>query len=278
VGAAGDRAEIVRGRLAGSLPRRLLSNSALNSSLLFAGPPRLGPFGANLYDSASFSDKCHLCDSDKQPMLDHSGHIAQSARQRRRIDDLSEAAIENVMVFVGHEWRSVGASPEFADGAQRGYFFRQNGLCKRDDLYRQWKLTERGYELAGIGHYDHPLRCRCDDLFPQQRATSALDETQPWIGLIGAIDCDVDLGMFVQRGEGDTQAACQFSGGDRCRDANDLKPSLHPLAERDHRKIRSGSGAEADDVAILDQFRRRASCQFFFALIGHGGCVTPEQF
>src|SRR5882672_3287144 len=106
--------------------------------------------GTNLRNRTPLPHQCHLRNPNEEPMLDHARHVVQRSRQRRRICDLSEAAIQNVMTFIGNESRAVGASPQLAACAQCRNLLLKHCLRERDDLYGKGKLTESGDDLTRI--------------------------------------------------------------------------------------------------------------------------------
>ena len=54
----------------------------------------------------------HLRHSDKQAVLDHSGHASQFFCQRRRVGDFAEDAVQDVMAFIGDVGVAVRVAPQ----------------------------------------------------------------------------------------------------------------------------------------------------------------------
>ena len=176
-------------------------------------------------------------------MFDHSGHIAQFPGQRRRIGDTAEAAIQNVMSFVSHKRLAIGCDSELGRRPQRGDFFLHHSSREVDNFHRQRKFSEDGNNLSRVRNYDHLLRCGGDNLFPQQRAASTLNEVQVGTNLVGAIDGDVELRMLVQRGQRNAHCPRQVGGVHGCWNASDFQAFPHAFTQSDDCEISGGARA-----------------------------------
>ncbi len=88
--------------------------------------------------------------------------------------------------------------------------------------------AEHRYPFQFIGDHDEARGCRGDDLFPQQRAATALDQVQIGRDLVGAIDREVELGRLLERGEGDAEAFRIAARHFRRRHGDHLETSGNP--------------------------------------------------
>ena len=119
--------------------------------------------------------------------------------------------------------------------------------------------------LAAIGDDDHaPARSR-DDLFPQQRRTSALDQAQPTVEFVRAVDSKVEFGRLVEIGQGNALPVGLPARGLGSRYADDPQARREPAPRGETTKCgRRRAGAESDAHAVGHerhgaQRRRRAS-------------------
>ena len=86
---------------------------------------------------------------------------------------------------------------------------REQRLREGNDFDRQRKLAQHRDLLARVTDDDQLPGRRSDDLFPQQRAAAAFDEIQLRIEFVGAVDGDVDLLEFLERGQRNAQATAR---------------------------------------------------------------------
>ena len=107
------------------------------------------------------------------------------------------------------------------------------------------------------------------DFFPQQCPAPTLDQAELRIHFIRAVDGDVDVLNFIQRGQRDAQAGGQFLGVNRSGYAANLQSGLHPFAEKTHREGGGRSRSQADDIAIAHEAQAGAGRGFFFLVIRH---------
>ena len=89
------------------------------------------------------------------------------------------------------------------------------------------------------------------------------------IDFIRAVDGDVDVLNFIQRGQRDAQAGGQFLGVNRGGYAANLQPGLYSFAEKAHREGGGRSRSQADDIAIAHEPQAGARGRFFFLVIRH---------
>ena len=65
-------------------------------------------------------------------------------------------------------------------------------------------VAELADALAVIADDDEALGGGGDDFFAQECATESFDEVEVWVYFVGSIYCYVNLLMFIEGGEGDT--------------------------------------------------------------------------
>ena len=146
----------------------------------------------------------------KSPCSTTPGMSLNSSRQLIRIANLAKAAIQNVMILVGHVGLAIGALAHRNLGAQFGDPLGHQRLGEADHFHRQRKLPQHRHLLRGVGHDHQLLRRRRDNFLPQHGAAAALDQAQLRIDFVRAIDGDVDLLAVVERGQRNPQARGQL--------------------------------------------------------------------
>src|SRR6266498_1254510 len=159
----------------------------------------------DLYNSAIFADESHLCHSDEQSVLNHAGDSMQPGIETGRVGNLSEVAVQNVMSFIGDVGISVRVLAQRYLCPERFDPRLDQGLSEGNHFNRQGELAEMRNQLRGFGHYNKMLRCRCDNLFPQQCSAAALDQVQLRINLVSPVDVNVDDRIFLQSGKRDAE-------------------------------------------------------------------------
>ena len=84
--------------------------------------------------------------------------------------------------------------------------FANQRLGEGNHFDRQRKFSQHRDLFARVGDDDNLPRRRRDYFFAQERAAAALDQMQLRIEFIGSIDIDVDLLIFIERGQRNSQA------------------------------------------------------------------------
>jgi hypothetical protein len=139
-------------------------------------------------------------------VLNYSRHVAELAREGGRILDGSEAAVQDVVIFVGEVGLAVWGVAEFYFCAQGFDSLGDQGLGEFDYFYWQGEFAQHWdsfgcvyhhYELFGGGGYD---------FFAEERAASAFDQLQVGVDFVGAVDGYVDVLAFVECGQRDAEA------------------------------------------------------------------------
>ena len=86
-------------------------------------------FVLHFFHSAVLPDQRQLRKPDEQAMLDHSGRVAQLTSDRRRIGDLSEAGVQDIVPVISDVYQTVeggGVGTPITDGEV--FFILQYGL------------------------------------------------------------------------------------------------------------------------------------------------------
>jgi len=159
-----------------------------------------------------------------------------------------------------HRWLRVCGDPNRARTPEPGGFTAEfdhgapdQAACHRDDFDGQRKCTECCYQFAVVGDADEALACCSDDLLARERATSALYQSEVFVGFIGAVDVDGEGACGVQVEYLDAVAA--QSGGAGLGTCNRLA------------NVRALGGEQIDEMvgcrarADTDQAIRRHFCQ-----------------
>ncbi len=108
--------------------------------------------------------------------------------------------------------------------------------------------------LGRVGDHHHVPAGAGDDLLPQQGGAPALDEPEPVIHLVGAVDRQVEFGKLVEGREANAKALGLPAGRLGGRHADDIEPVLHPLSEEGDEGRRRGAGAESQAHPGLHEF------------------------
>ena len=152
--------------------------------------------------AAGTGDHGGMRQPDEQAVLDHPGNAVETIRQRSRIRNAFECRVEYPVPAIRDESVAVpGAAQQRRSvaiscrdrGGDRAPCRRQS---ERHDLDRQREAPERRDPFGFVGDDDHACGSRGDDLFPQQCAAAALDQAQVAGNLVGAIDREIQLGLF----------------------------------------------------------------------------------
>jgi hypothetical protein len=128
--------------------------------------------------------------------------------------------------------------------------------AERDDLDRQRKAAENIDPFGIVGDHDHAIRRRGNDLFAQQCASATLDEVEPGVDFVGAIDGQIEPIDIVERGQPNAAPHRIGAGRFRGRHADDIKPGANPFAEKFDEMLRGRAGAEAEPHAVAHMFER----------------------
>ncbi len=202
-------------------------------------------------------------------------------RKRLRIDDPPERGIKNPVPAIRDESVAIlGAAQVQLPGAARRRKCGLDGVLRRaeterHDLDRQGETAERIDPFRVIGDDHHARGCRRDDLFPQQRSASALDQAQVGRDLVGAIDGEIELRHLVQGGEryGRTRGVVAGRLGGRHRDH--VEPGAHALTQELDEMLGGRAGAEAEPHARTHEFERAGGGGTFLSVDIHG---VPPAF
>ena len=145
--------------------------------------------------------------------------------------------------------------PGAADGGGRGLDRPpRRAQSERHHFDRQREAAERRHPLRFIGNDDHAGGGRGDDLFPQQRAASALDQAQIVRDLVGTIDGEIELRRLVEAGERHAQpfgvAARPFRRGHR----DHVEASADALGQKLDKMLGGRAAAKAKPHAGAHEF------------------------
>ena len=205
---------------------------------------------------------------DEEAVLDDAGDVTEFARERRRVGDAAEVAVENVVAFVGDK-RFSTLLAEHDGGAELLDFATDQWKREGDDFDGDGEAAEHGDLFAGVGDDDEFLGGRRDDFFVEERAAAAFDEIELRIEFVGAVDGHVNMLDFVETGERDAEScggfACVVGGGY----AADFEAGCDTFADELDGVSSGGAGAKADDLAVFDELEGGARGGFLFDFVGH---------
>jgi len=150
---------------------------------------------------------------------------------------------------------------------------------ERDDLHRErGPRPEGGGELPLVHHDRLPLACLGDDLLPEERPPTALDQVQVGVHLIRPVDREVEGGMLIERGDGDPELARLGLDLGRAGDAGDVpqRARAEKLSDPDQGLVGGRPVPEAEDHPRPDELHRPL-CRFPLqsVVIAHGSPQDP---
>ena len=90
------------------------------------------------------------------------------------------------------------------------------------------------------------------------------------IEFVGAVDGDIDVLDFVEAGERDTELSGCLASMNRGGDASDFEAGFDASADELDSVGSRRAGAEADDLAVVNELNGGARGGFFFFFVGHG--------
>ena len=130
--------------------------------------------------------------SNKQTMLNDPSPPIKLCGQLRRFPDRAEGTVENQVPLIGPKWRAVAALSHGDPGAQGSEEVPLRMPSERDDLDRQRPVgAKHRRQLCFIDDDDLPATGLGHDLLVEQRPSTAFDEVQVRIDLVGAVDGQV---------------------------------------------------------------------------------------
>ena len=209
-------------------------------------------------------------------MFDDARHCIQRGRQFGRPGDGAQRTVIDHVAAVGLEdlaapFAQADGRPRIAQRIQRGGQTQGGGFVPEGHHFdRQDEFAQARHQLGFVGDHDHAARRGGHDLFAQQHAAAALDQVQVAVGLVGAVNGQIERGQIVQRRQRDAHLAGQgrrLFGG---RHAKQLEPAAHTRAQHFHEYLGGGAGAQPQLHAAFDIVQRLGGGGFFQnVLVGH---------
>ncbi len=139
---------------------------------------------------------------------DDASDVVDLLLQSHRFHDAQVVHIEDDVAVVGDE-----ILPPHRGAAQLDQFPRHMAAGHGDHFDRQGKLAQYVDQLAAVGDADEGATGGGDDLLPGQGATAALDQLQVAVGLVGAIDIEVEFAGGVEIENRDAVTLEALGGG-----------------------------------------------------------------
>jgi hypothetical protein len=150
---------------------------------------------------------------------------------------------------------------------------RSSGSGRTPDLHRQAEaLAEALHPLGRLGHDHEPAGGRDHDLLPQQRPAATLDQPQPVVDLVRAVQGQVQLHLAVQVHQLDAGLTRARARALRCHCGPDGHAVGPALADALHQTPDRPPGAQPDVHARLNQLQRGGGSRFTrlgVAVAGH---------
>jgi hypothetical protein len=185
--------------------------------------------------------------------------------ERRRIRDLQVVDVEDLVAIVGREAQAQDRLAAEADEPPRDQRARH-----RDHLDRQRKAAEDRDQLGVVDDADETAAGRGDDLFPGQRAASALDQGQVAGSLVSAVHVErrSPASFRATSMPANAGVSCSPRRGNRTGDAV-------AAAKRRDEMIDGGSGTHPDGHPVFEVFERRDCGGFLLRVCVH--VLAPEK-
>src|SRR4029079_2731178 len=213
-------------------------------------------------DAARAGENSGLRQTDEQPVLYNTGNAAKLRGQRLRIGNALERGIKDPVAAVSADDVAFLVPPQLhrAGRANRGGGrIDLHPRCSDPewhDFDRQRKAADSGDPFAFIGDDDHAFGRRGDDLFAQQRATTAFDQVEFRTDLVGAVDGKVQFRRFIERGERDAKTLGLRARRFRSGHADDFAAVAQTCRQQIQEVLYRGAGAQAQPHARFDELHR----------------------
>ncbi len=132
----------------------------------------------------------------------------------------------------------------------------RGGKAEPHHLDRKREFAEHRHELGVVGDHHHLVGGGGHDLLAEQRPSTALDQAELIVDLVGAVDSQVQMRRLVEGGERNAEAFGAFPRGLGGGHAQDLQTAGHLLCERIDEPLRRRSRAEPEPHAVEDEIER----------------------
>ena len=126
------------------------------------------------------------------------------------------------------------------------------------------------YQLGLVHDPDNFLRHGCNDLLAVQRTAAALDGVELRVDLIYAVDCQINVIQLVDGQQRNAQFTSLRLGSLGGRDRLNLQAVLYHLAYCIYHVVRSGTGAQTNNHAVL-----YILCRLIAGKLLHIHCIRP---
>ena len=196
-------------------------------------------------DGLRLGDEHPLRGAEEEARVDDAGDPADVAVERGGVVLGRDPAIEDPVAVVGDEWLPVRLA-EGGPAAELGKPPSAEGAGEWQDLHREAPArAEARHELLR-GHQDDltPGGGR-DDALARECAAVPLDEVEPGIDLVGAVDRDVEQ-VLGQLDHDEAQRGCERGRGARRGHALDPQSPRCLGGQRAHEGLRGPARAEPD--------------------------------
>ena len=155
--------------------------------------------GGAFHDSLLSRDEDDWIHVKEQPVLHHSGHRLEALPQLGRVWKGPETTVQDVVAIISDE-RSPGAPSKLHQGAHAFDCLLTPVPGEGDHLNRKRDCHSKAvYELPFVYRDDDPATGEGNHLFPQERATSTLDQVPLRVHFICTIDGQIHARTLVQR-------------------------------------------------------------------------------
>ena len=156
-------------------------------------------------------------------MLDHPWFLLQAGAERAGIGTRRDRAIEDQVALVGQVGLAGVVGAQLRVGQERGQPPARVAPAEAHHLHGEARVLAQALdELRRLGDHHEPARGRDHDLLAQERAAAALDQPEPRVHLVGAVQGEVERRLPVQLHDLDARRGRELAralGGHRGADA-----------------------------------------------------------
>ena len=140
---------------------------------------------------------------------------------------------------------------------------------ERHHLDRQREAAERGNPFGFIDDDDHARGGRGDDLLPQQRSPTALDQAEVRRDLVGAVDGEIELRRLVEVGERHPQPLGVATSCFGCGHADHVEAGVNAFGQKLDEMFGGRPAAKTESHAGAHELERAGGGCTFLAFDIH---------
>ena len=202
---------------------------------------------------------------DEEAVFDHAGKgVYPAFGADGVVDSAGEVAVQDQVAVVGFIGSSgVGVPAQLGSQALIHEVVADEGAGEGDYLHRQGGSgAEPRHHLGGVDDYDQLFAGARDDFLAQQGTAQTLDEIEPWIDLVGAVDGQIDRQAALQIEDFDVQLPGEAGRGLGCGYGADAQALRHAPPQGPDGVFGGRAGSQAHHHAVGDVFDSLGSGRF----------------